>query len=305
MLVWGGGLWEAPDASSDARNKDYGTFVIQAWKDTDKDGIDDEIEWLDDSDYDGLPDLDDQDSDNDSIPDKVEWLDDADSDGIPNYRDFDSDNDGILDREERLYDFDTDGVPDYLDIEDNSPSPAERDFVNKQATYGPCDGPSDEGKWYRSCEISTGFTERMEFAENAACEWFVTKRWNESEYKFDEIVRRTGVTRVAESMNKNPQNTYVWKVLTEKQDPFVQRDEVYAILLASTCLYYADIGRVDWSKWVHAYAQEYDLTTRWYQAFKPDRHMTRQELFVLINRIADRAEITWGCRPIPSECLEE
>jgi len=85
-------------------------------KDTDKDGIPDNVEKQNnsgqqqakpqDTDQDGAPDYNDVDSDNDGIPDQVEAGNDpqhpkdTDNDGIPDYRDTDSDNDGIPDKDE-------------------------------------------------------------------------------------------------------------------------------------------------------------------------------------------------------------
>lgn len=56
-----------------------------------------------------------KDSDNDGIPDNIEGREDSDNDGIPNYLDDDSDNDGIPDALEGLSDSDNDGIPNYLD----------------------------------------------------------------------------------------------------------------------------------------------------------------------------------------------
>jgi len=90
----------------------------QGQKDTDKDGIPDNVEKQDnnhqnqakpqDTDNDQAPDYNDVDSDNDGIPDKVEagknpnQPKDTDKDGIPDYRDTDSNNDGIPDKEEAM-----------------------------------------------------------------------------------------------------------------------------------------------------------------------------------------------------------
>lgn len=99
------------DQNQDKQNKDN-----QGQKDTDKDGIPDNVEKQNnqnqstskpqDTDKDGAPDYNDVDSDNDGIPDKVEAGDnpnkpkDTDKDGIPDYRDSDSNNDGVSDKDE-------------------------------------------------------------------------------------------------------------------------------------------------------------------------------------------------------------
>lgn len=82
-------------------------------KDTDHDGIPDEVEKQGnngqqaqtppDTDHDGKPDYEDTDSDNDGIPDNIEagknpaQPKDTDKDGIPDYRDTDSNNNGTPD----------------------------------------------------------------------------------------------------------------------------------------------------------------------------------------------------------------
>ncbi len=83
--------------------------------DSDGDGIPDEIEGTDDTDNDGIPDYKDEDSDGDGIPDEVEGTDDIDKDGDSNYRDTDSDDDGILDSDEATGDCDNDGISNAYD----------------------------------------------------------------------------------------------------------------------------------------------------------------------------------------------
>ncbi len=91
-------------------------------EDTDGDGISDKDEGKDtnvDTDGDGVPDYKDKDSDNDGIPDNVEGNVDTDGDGIPDNRDLDSDNDGKNDVEESGNgDLDTDNNG-YIDKNDN------------------------------------------------------------------------------------------------------------------------------------------------------------------------------------------
>jgi len=94
----GGGSWT-----------EQGTFVpspCEAGKDSDGDGINDEVEGCGppppDTDSDGFPDYLDTDADNDGVPDGVEGAGDADGDGQPNFKDLDSDNDGVNDGDEDL-----------------------------------------------------------------------------------------------------------------------------------------------------------------------------------------------------------
>ncbi len=85
------------------------TIIDLSTRDTDKDGIVDQLEYGSDiftpldSDEDGVFNYMDIDSDNDGIADRFEsggifsFLIDSDQDGVPDYIDLDSDNDGILD----------------------------------------------------------------------------------------------------------------------------------------------------------------------------------------------------------------
>jgi hypothetical protein len=125
---------------------DRGSVVC---RDTDMDGLSDEVEGAPrvDTDRDGMPDYQDSDSDNDGYPDRVEANrsypmhdgrtvsrtcdmvgDNCDgtlgvgADVVPNFRDTDSDNDGLTDREERevgtdpcTADTDGDGATDLVE----------------------------------------------------------------------------------------------------------------------------------------------------------------------------------------------
>ena len=73
-------------------------------KDSDGDGIKDEIEGCSGQDTDGdqIPDFADTDSDNDKVLDSVEGMKDPDGDKVPAYKDTDSDNDGVNDGNEDL-----------------------------------------------------------------------------------------------------------------------------------------------------------------------------------------------------------
>lgn len=72
-------------------------------EDTDGDGLYDVEEGTSDPDGDGLANNEDPDSDNDGIPDATEGLTDTDGDGTPDYLDLDSDGDGVDDRTEASY----------------------------------------------------------------------------------------------------------------------------------------------------------------------------------------------------------
>jgi len=98
------------------------TDWITQFGDTDRDGIPNYLEGLDDSDGDGSPDWLDHDSDNDGIMDWNEGAGDADGDGILDFRDTDADGDGMDDADEVgdpdfPTDTDLDGTPDFLDLD--------------------------------------------------------------------------------------------------------------------------------------------------------------------------------------------
>ena len=88
--------------------------------DADEDGIPDTIEGNRDTDTDGVPNDLDTDSDNDGTPDAIEYLTDSDNDGAPDYIDLDSDNDGINDQQEGRIDTDSDGFPDSVDSDSDN-----------------------------------------------------------------------------------------------------------------------------------------------------------------------------------------
>ncbi len=90
-----------------------------AQDDSDGDGILDINELPEDTDSDGTPNYLDPDDDGDGILTLIEGIGDQDSDGTPNYLDTDSDGDGVLDAVEAGYDSDSDGTPDYLDDDDD------------------------------------------------------------------------------------------------------------------------------------------------------------------------------------------
>ncbi|TLX70857.1 tandem-95 repeat protein, partial [Labilibacter sediminis] len=103
-------------------------FVIGV-SDADSDNIADFIEGKEtNTDGDEWPDYLDDDSDNDGIRDIDEGgiqevclqdLLDTDDDGIPDYRDLDSDEDGLSDDEDGSDDCDNDGIPNYRDVFDD------------------------------------------------------------------------------------------------------------------------------------------------------------------------------------------
>lgn len=137
---------------NDARSKGghQFTYTVNIFKDTDFDGLDDNIEaslginnQTPDTDHDGIfdaaetkgpHDIDgdgvanwsDLDSDNDGISDELEGSQDVDGDGLGNFMDTDSDNNNLPDSQEvganpnQPVDFDLDGIPDYLDRDDDN-----------------------------------------------------------------------------------------------------------------------------------------------------------------------------------------
>ncbi len=92
--------------------------------DSDQDGIPDSSEYNlggkeKDTDGDGILDIIDRDDDGDGISTADEGKTDTDQDGIPNFLDPDDDNDGVLTEEEGDSDKDGDEIPNYLDDDDD------------------------------------------------------------------------------------------------------------------------------------------------------------------------------------------
>ena len=94
------------DDSGNAVWPEASVFKCTPGKDTDNDGIPDEIEGCGknapDTDGDQVPDYSDTDSDGDKVLDKVEGSKDSDGDKKPDYKDSDKDNDGVKDGDEDL-----------------------------------------------------------------------------------------------------------------------------------------------------------------------------------------------------------
>ncbi len=94
------------DDSGNAVWPEATVFKCTPGKDTDNDGIPDEIEGCGknapDTDGDQVPDYSDTDSDGDKVLDKVEGSKDTDGDKKPDYKDNDKDNDGVKDGDEDL-----------------------------------------------------------------------------------------------------------------------------------------------------------------------------------------------------------
>ena len=88
-----------------------------------------------DTDNDGIPNYLDTDSDDDGIADSIEGTIDSDDDGIPNMCDWDSDNDGLDDEIEGSSDVDEDGAANYIDLD--SDADGITDYING---IDDCDG---------------------------------------------------------------------------------------------------------------------------------------------------------------------
>ncbi len=99
------------------------TDSISQFGDSDRDGIPNYLEGLDDTDGDGIANWLDWDSDGDGVMDWVEGAGDADGDGILDSMDTDADGDGMLDGDEAgpdpdmPLDTDLDGIPDFRDTD--------------------------------------------------------------------------------------------------------------------------------------------------------------------------------------------
>jgi len=124
-------------------------FAICVPKDSDSDGIADQLDL--DSDNDGIPDsieaqannpvlISNTDTNLDGLDNKFEpgfTPVDTDSDGIPDYTDLDSDNDGILDSVESVVDTDDDAIKNYRD------SDSDNDLCNDVIEAGFTDANGD------------------------------------------------------------------------------------------------------------------------------------------------------------------
>jgi len=73
-----------------------------------------------DTDGDGIPNYLDEDSDDDFIPDSIEGIIDTDGDGVSNMCDLDSDDDGLPDNLEGSIDVDGDGDGNYIDTDSDA-----------------------------------------------------------------------------------------------------------------------------------------------------------------------------------------
>jgi hypothetical protein len=93
------------------------TYSVDTYcQDSDNDGIVDFYELNEDTDGDGIMNMNDADDDGDNILTLNEGMIDVDSDGIPNYLDMDSDGDGMPDSIEGWNeDSDNDGIVDFID----------------------------------------------------------------------------------------------------------------------------------------------------------------------------------------------
>lgn len=113
----GTGNWVAVWNSEIGLDRDIVVSVSEFnWnEDTDGDGIPNIDEGTGDADGDTIPNYLDTDSDGDGILDIDEGTGDPDNDGVPNYLDSDSDGDGIPDLTEGAEDTDGDGIPNCLD----------------------------------------------------------------------------------------------------------------------------------------------------------------------------------------------
>ncbi len=98
---------------------------------------------LQDTDYDGIPNIEDTDDDNDGVPDKedafplnaAEWV-DTDGDRIGDNEDPDDDNDGVPDEEDAFpynplewSDYDKDGIGDNEDLDDDNDGLSDNDEI--------------------------------------------------------------------------------------------------------------------------------------------------------------------------------
>ena len=113
-----------PDVLEAGGVDENGDGILDGFVDENGDGLDDRLVQnplpLTDSDDDGIENFRSDDSDGDGISDVEEGEEDSDDDGLPNFQDTDSDGDGLTDAEETGdEDSDQDGTPDRLDTKAN------------------------------------------------------------------------------------------------------------------------------------------------------------------------------------------
>lgn len=118
----GDGIADYDEGRADGVDTDHDGTPDWADADSDGDGIPDaeEADPMDgfapaDSDGDGIADFQDRESDDDGVLDEVESDGDVDGDGTANYRDLDADGDSLLDATEGEDDWDGDGVANWAD----------------------------------------------------------------------------------------------------------------------------------------------------------------------------------------------
>ncbi|MCB9593470.1 MAG: hypothetical protein H6719_12120 [Sandaracinaceae bacterium] len=118
----GGDAGTAPSADTDGDTISDADEGRATNRDTDGDGTPDYLD--DDSDGDGIFDIDEAGDDNPATPPR-----DADSDGMPDFIDTDSDGNGILDGDEVPGDVDGDGTPNFADTDDDNDLINDRDEI--------------------------------------------------------------------------------------------------------------------------------------------------------------------------------
>lgn len=149
-------------SNTDSNRTTLKLFAVCVPKDSDSDGIADQLDT--DSDNDGIPDSVESQSDNflssttdanqngfyDIFESRLIPI-DTDNDSVPDYLDLDSDNDGILDSTEASIDTDTDGIKNYRDLDsdnDGCPDTIEAGFIatNGNNTLGTLFPPTIDNK---------------------------------------------------------------------------------------------------------------------------------------------------------------
>lgn len=137
-----GPFWPEGESISDLYSRLYEGWqdpCNKITKDTDGDGIPDNVD--PDDDNDGVPDTEDEDDDGDGVLDSKDPDRDDDGDGIMNPDDPDDDNDGIPDDNDPDDDDDNDGIPNPQDPDDDNDG--KPDGQDPDHPDGPDDGDGD------------------------------------------------------------------------------------------------------------------------------------------------------------------
>ena len=103
-------------------------------------------------------------------------------------------------------------------------------------------------------------------------------------------------------MRKHYVTGKAWRQVGVQEGQNVTRAETLASLLSATCNLDVDITGDTWKDEIYDFALQNGLTTRSRELFEEDASVLRQDLFVMISRIADLTEQNGGCTDKVRKC---